>query len=307
VNIHTNGLSIHVQDSGSGPAVLLLHGVPDSTHLWRHQIPVLNAAGFRTIAPDLRGFGQSDRPTDTAAYALPNIIADVVGILDELDVPRVHVVGHDWGATIGWAMAAMMPDRVESLVAFTVGHPSGFFADPMAQRERSWYMLFFQTPGVAEEALRRDGCQLFRQLLRESGDLERYLLDLERPGALTAVLSWYRANLSAEAFGAANPIPLPPVACPVMGVWAAGDAYLTEAQMVASASHCLGPWRYERLEGVDHWIPIAAPETTNRLLLDFLGVASTNATPVGQVEQVQPRVRILCASHDDIFGLEPDL
>jgi pimeloyl-ACP methyl ester carboxylesterase len=137
MKIETNGVSISVQDSGSGPAVLLLHGFPDSGYLWRHQVPALNAAGLRTIVPDLRGFGESDRPSDVADYALPNVIGAVLGVLDVLHVAQVHVVGHDRGAAVAWALGAIQPQRVKGLLALTVGHPSGFFADPIGQRERS--------------------------------------------------------------------------------------------------------------------------------------------------------------------------
>lgn len=220
--------------------------------------------------PDLRGFGESDRPEGIASYAMPLILGDVLGMLDALGIERANVVGHDWGAAVGWALAATAPSRVARLVALTVGHPSGFFADPMDQRERSWYMLFFQHTGVAEEALRSDDWRLFRQFGRGEGDLDAYLRDLDRLGALTAALNWYRANTPAEAFGAANPMPLPPVSCPVLGVWAARDHFLGEAQMLASAAHCHGGWRYERIADAGHWIPLEKPEALNRLVLDFL-------------------------------------
>jgi len=270
MDIEVNGLRLHVLDEGDGEPVLLLHGFPDSGQLWRHQVPALTAAGFRAIAPDLRGFGESDRPEGVDSYGMPLIVGDVLGVLDAAGIERANVVGHDWGAAVGWALAAMAPSRVSRLVALTVGHPSGFFTDAMGQRERSWYMLFFQHAGVAEDALRRDDWRLFRQWARGQGDLDVYLRDLDRPGALTAALNWYRANTPAEAFGVVNPIPLPPVSRPVLGVWAARDHFLGEAQMLASEAHCLAGWRYERIEAAGHWLPLDAPEELNRLVLGFL-------------------------------------
>ncbi|MGH8885748.1 MAG: alpha/beta fold hydrolase [Egibacteraceae bacterium] len=274
MRIEINGLSFHVIDEGQGPPVLLLHGFPDSSHLWRQQIPALTRAGYRVIAPDLRGFGASDRPENVEDYALPLLLGDVVGVLDALGVERATVVGHDWGAALGWTLAALIPDRVEHLVALTVGHPNGFFADPIGQRRLSWYILFFLFPGVAEEALLRDDWALFRTFVRGEGDFDRYLRDLERPGALTAGLNWYRANISPQAFGQDNPMTLPPVGCPVMGIWASRDVALGEAQMLASATHVTGPWRYERLDGVGHWIPLEAPDCLNQLLTDFIPAPS---------------------------------
>jgi pimeloyl-ACP methyl ester carboxylesterase len=269
MKITVNGLSFNVEVEGEGPAVLLLHGFPDSSALWRHQMPALAQAGFRVIAPDLRGFGASDRPEGVDNYKLEVLVGDVLGVLAALGVDRACVVGHDWGAALGWALAAVAPQQVERLAALSVGHPAGYFTDAIRQREMSWYMLFFLFPGVAEEALPRDDWALFRTWLPHAADMDRYIADLSRPGALTAGLSWYRANLSAESFGQANPMPLPHVACPVLGIWSDGDAYCGEAQMLASSDRVTGPWRYERVEGAGHWIPLDAPKALEKLLLDF--------------------------------------
>jgi pimeloyl-ACP methyl ester carboxylesterase len=269
--MEVNGLSLNVVVERDGTPVLLLHGFPDSWHLWRHEIPVLAEAGLRVIAPDLRGFGESDRPEAVEAYALPAVLGDVVGILDALGVERVRVVGHDWGAAVAWGMAALAPHRVERLVALSAGHPATFRTPTVRQREMSWYMLLFQFPGVAEEALRRDEWRLLRELTRGNGDVERNIADLSRPGALTAGLNWYRANVPPRVLFGAEPVALPPVACPTLGVWSTGDHYLSEELMVGSEHHVRGPWRYERIEGASHWIPLDAPEKLNALLLEFLG------------------------------------
>jgi pimeloyl-ACP methyl ester carboxylesterase len=256
--IEANGLSFSVVDAGEGPAVLLLHGFPDSSELWRHQVPALVDAGYRVIAPDLRGFGDSDRPEGADQYVLPLLLLDVVSILDGLGEPRVSVVGHDWGAALSWGMAALVPDRVERLVALSVGHPSAYFAlGGLEQLERSWYMLFFQFEGVAEDGLRADDWALFRRWTH-GGDTARHLADLSRPGALTAGLNWYRANIAPAGFASPGP-PLPPVTCPVLAVWSDGDHHCLEPQMVASGRF------------VDsHWIPLDAPDRLNELLLGFL-------------------------------------
>jgi pimeloyl-ACP methyl ester carboxylesterase len=270
VQIILNELSFHVVCEGEGPAVLMLHGFPDSSALWRHHIPALTTAGYQVIAPDLRGFGASDRPADVAAYRMEVLVGDVLGILDALGAQQVSVVGHDWGAAVGWALAMFAPQRVQRLAALSVGHPAGYFTDTMTQREKAWYVLFFQFAGIAEDALRRDDWALFRVFLREQGDVDRYLTDLDRPGALTAALNWYRANLPANVFGQLTPRSLPSVQCPVLGVWSDGDHYCGEVQMQASAHHVAGPWRYVRIEGASHWIPLDAPNTLTTLLLDFL-------------------------------------
>jgi pimeloyl-ACP methyl ester carboxylesterase len=269
VRVPVGDVTLEVEDQGSGPPVLLLHGWPDRGRLWRHQVGALGAAGFRTVVPDLRGFGDSDKPEDVAAYGLPNLVGDVLGLLDHLGVERAHVVGHDWGAALAWVTATLAPDRVESLVALSVGHPGAFSAAGLPQREKSWYMLLFQFEGVAEELLSRDDWRLFREWLRGEGDVERYVADLSRPGALTAGLSWYRASMH-PARQLEPQRSVPPVAAPTLGIWSSGDRYLTEAQMVESAEHVTGPWRYERVDGASHWMQLDATERVNALLVDFV-------------------------------------
>lgn len=263
-------LDFHVVDEGKGPVVLLLHGFPDSSRLWRHQIPALTGAGYRVIAPDLRGFGKSSRPVGVEHYAMPSLVGDVVGLLDGLGVDRAHVVGHDWGAALAWATAAVLPQRVRSLTAISVGHPAVFATLPIEQHERSWYMLLFQFEGTAEALLTRHDWALFRALMRNQGDTAYAIDELSRPGALTAALSWYRANVSPTAQLAEQPS-LPPVSAPTLGIWSDGDVFLLEEGMKRSASFVVGaPYRYEKIESASHWVPIDAPDKLNSLLLDFL-------------------------------------
>ncbi|MBW3557630.1 MAG: alpha/beta hydrolase [Actinobacteria bacterium] len=259
---------LHVVDEGAGRPVVLLHGFPDSAAVWRHQSPALVDAGFRTIAPDLRGFGRSPKPERVEEYAVTMVVGDVLALMDDLGVEQADVVGHDWGSAVGWVLAAIAPDRVRRLVAVSVGHPAVRPHLGVEQREKSWYMLFFQFP-EAEQLLAADDWKLFRQLLREDGDMDSYLADLSRPGALTAALNWYRANLSPR-LQLSPPPPLPPVTVPVMGIWSTGDHYLVEDHVRLSERFVSGPWRYERIEGASHWIPLDAPERLNELLIDFL-------------------------------------
>ena len=264
----TNGVGIEFDVTGSGQPVLLLHGFPDTGRLWRHQVPALVDAGFQVIVPDLRGYGRSDKPAEVEAYAAPLLTQDVLGVLDTAGIERTHVVGHDWGAALAWVFAALVPDRVDHLVAMSVGHPTAFRTAGYRQREKSWYMFFFQFAGVAEEWLSADG---WAEVRKWSGhpDVDAVVAELEASGSLTPGLNWYRANLPPRAW-VDPPLPLPPVQAPTMGIWSSGDFALTEEQMTGSAEHVAGPWRYERVEGPGHWLQLEAPGEINRLLLDFL-------------------------------------
>jgi pimeloyl-ACP methyl ester carboxylesterase len=265
--IHLNGISIHVEEHGTGKPALLLHGWPDSAYLWRNQIPFLVNNGFRVITPDLRGFGRSERPEGVSAYALQNAVGDALGVLDACGVTAADVVGHDWGAAVAWLTAALHPDRVRKLVVLSVPHPLA--PRTLRQREMAWYQLFFQFEGIAEAWLQHDDWALFREMLRGNGDLDRYIADLSRENALTASLNWYRANLAPRPPGS---LPnLPPVQAPTLGIWSTNDHYLDGERMKISNRFVTGPWRYEQIDGASHWIPLDAPDRLNQILIEWLG------------------------------------
>ena len=269
MRVALDDVTLELEDTGAGSPVLLLHGWPDTAHVWRHQVPALAADHYRVLAPDLRGFGGSSRPAEVEAYVAPRMVGDVIGLLDHLSIERAHLVGHDWGAAISWMTAALVPDRVASVTALSVGHPASFRAAGWRQRERSWYMLLFQFPGVAEQWLSADGFRNLREWSRHP-DIDPVVERLAEPGALAASLNLYRAILPPASL-VEPPLELPPVQAPAMGIWSSGDLALTEEAMTGSAAHVAGPWRYERLDGVGHWMQLEAPEVVNALLLDFLG------------------------------------
>ncbi|HXH95805.1 MAG TPA: alpha/beta hydrolase, partial [Gaiellaceae bacterium] len=179
-----------------------------------------------------------------------------------------HVVGHDWGAVVAWALAALQPGRVDRLVAMSVGFPGAVRPDRQSL-EQAWYRLLFLFP-EAEEVMQRDDWFLTRTLLEGAPDLERYLADLADPAALTAGLNWYRANLPVDVTPGVDTPRLPHVQAATLGLFGADDRYLTERAMVASAAYVDGPWRYERIEGAGHWPQLEQPERVNELLLEFL-------------------------------------
>ena len=277
LEIDNNGVTIHVEVAGQGRPVVLVHGFPDSGALWRHQVPALVDAGFQVIVPDLRGFGASGVPPEVEDYSILYAIGDIVAVLDHLGIDRAHVVGHDFGAATAWAMAAFLPERVDHLVALSVGQASAFRSVGVPQLEKSWYMFFFQFAGVAEEWLSADGWANFRAWCHHP-DADAIVGRWEATGTLTAALNWYRANIPPDGF-IAPPLDLPPVEAPTLGVWSSGDFALTEEQMTRSGEYVSGPWRYERVEGPGHWMQLEAPDQVNRLLLDFLPSSTPLARP----------------------------
>jgi pimeloyl-ACP methyl ester carboxylesterase len=263
-----DGVELHVEVAGEGPPVLLVHGFPDSGRLWRNQLGPIVDAGFTAIVPDLRGMGRSERPEGVEAYRLTNVVGDLLAVLDAHGAERAHLIGHDWGAAACWLLAALQPERVASLAALSVGHPNASRPRTREMREKAWYVLYFVFDEAEELLLRDDAAQL-REWFGPAHDGEQYLEDLTRPGALTAGLSYYRANLHPRRELQPRRR-LPPVAAPTLGLWSTGDIYLAEDAMTRSAEHVSGPWRYERIDGASHWMQLDQPERVTALLLEHL-------------------------------------
>jgi pimeloyl-ACP methyl ester carboxylesterase len=270
MRVSNDGVTVDYEVHGSGDAVLLLHGFPDSRALWRHQVAPLVDAGYSVLVPDLRGYGLSDQPQDVHAYHVFALVGDAVAILDQQGVGVAHVVGHDWGAALAWALAISVPDRVRTLTALSVGHPSEFFAEGYLQHEKSWYMLLFQYPGIAERWLSDDGWANFRAWSRHP-EADAVIAALEATGSLTPALNYYRSTMTPEVVASGPISGLPLVSVPTMGVWGSEDMALTEGQMVRSRRQVAGPWRYERIDGAGHWLTLEVPDRITELLVDFLG------------------------------------
>jgi epoxide hydrolase 4 len=269
-----------VTEQGKGEPVILLHGFPELAHSWRHQLPALAAAGYRAIAPDLRGYGQSDRPAAVDDYAAPKLVGDIAGLIRALGYERAHVVGHDWGGGLAWGLAGAMPELVRSLTILNA--PQGPVSARMRrespeQQAKSWYMLLFQFAGVAEAYLAADDFRNLRRMLYDTAapgtfppDEQRVFLDaLSKDGALTAALNYYRANMPPAALLREPPEP-PEITVPTMIIWGEADAYMSIELLERSAATVTGPLRIERLPGVSHWVQQEAPEAVNALLVDFL-------------------------------------
>lgn len=248
-----------------GPVALLLHGFPQSAWSWREVSPALVAHGLRVVAPDQRGYSPDARPVGVEHYRMTALVADAVAVLDAVGADRAHVVGHDWGAAVAWHLAGRHPDRVRTLTAVSVPHPLAFVEALRTdddQRKRSRYMKDWLDPG-AEKSLLAGGLE--RVFGGVPGvDASEYVARLREPGALTAALSWYRAQSLDDLDG------LGPITMPTMHVWSDDDAALGPAGAHGTAAHVAGPYRFEVLPGVSHWIPEQAPAELSRLLLEHL-------------------------------------
>lgn len=264
-----NGVHMYVVSAGQGPPVLLLHGFPDTHVVWRKQIHALAEAGFRVIAPDLRGYGKTDAPRGAHNYTLELLRGDVLALLDALGIDKVRLVGHDWGAAIGWQLCTVAPARIERFVALSVGHPTALARAGLAQRLRMYYVLLFLMPGLGERVLKFCNWFFVRKFTRDRTQIGYWRRNLRPSGRLTAALNYYRANLRGGGRGARQGQAA--VTVPVMGVWSDGDPALGEKQMRDSGRFVQAEFRYERIAGADHWLQLTAAARLNTLLLDYFG------------------------------------
>lgn len=254
-----------------GELVFMLHGFPQSSYEFRNQIPAVAEMGFRVVAPDQRGYSPGARPASVEAYAISNLVADVVGMADALGKERFHVVGHDWGAVVAWNVGLTNPDRVISLVPLSVPHPYAFSealrSSTGDQAERSGYFQLFASDSAAATFLANDAEGLRGIYAAWSGgglsdeDVQVYVDLLSEPGALQAALNWYGAmNLGPG--GAA----VTPIGMPTMFVWSTEDTALGREGAELTEKYVEGPYRFEVIEGVSHWIPEEAADQLNALL-----------------------------------------
>jgi pimeloyl-ACP methyl ester carboxylesterase len=269
---------LHYVEAGEGPLVLLLHGFPQFWYQWRHQIPALVEAGFKVVAPDMRGYNLSDKPPGVRAYRVELLARDVERLILACGERTATVVGHDWGAIVAWVAAMRHPGCVERLVILNVPHPARFLDGLLSPRQllRSSYIFFFQIPRLPEEVICAGDFALLRSALRRdlvrtgafaAEDIERYVRALARPGALTATLNYYRALLRNP--GETRAL-LKRIEAPVLVIWGERDRFLSRRLAEPPRLWVPNLLRVERLQDASHWVAEDRPLEVNTLLLDFL-------------------------------------
>lgn len=267
-----------VAGPAGGELVLMLHGFPETSFEFRRQIPVLAAAGYRVVAPDQRGYSPRARPEGVEAYAMGELVSDVIDIADQLGADRFHLVGHDWGGAVAWVTATRHPGRIRTLTVLSTPHFAAFrsaIADAATdQAQRSSYFERFARPGAEREFL-ADDARFFRSLFAGAGtaadEIQVYVNALGTPAAMRAALNWYSANVSAAASASVTPAPPPtPIRVPTLYVWGDEDVAFGRAAAEATEGFVAGPYRFEILHGVGHWVAEQAADRINALLLEQL-------------------------------------
>jgi pimeloyl-ACP methyl ester carboxylesterase len=276
--IKTNGIRLHIVQAGprSGTPVVLLHGFPEFWYGWRKQIPALVKAGCRVIVPDQRGYNLSDKPKGINAYCIDNLVDDMVDLIDALDYEKVNLIGHDWGALVGWMLAINHPERLHRLGILNVPHPAvmkRFLQRDPAQMGRSLYALFFQLPWLPELLLRMFNWRGASLGLRRSArglaftedDIRKYKEAWSQPGAMTAMLNWYRAALRYQS-QIKNGMR---VSIPTLILWGVKDLALSYRMARPSLDHC-DEGNLIFFPDATHWVQHEEADEVNLHLLNFI-------------------------------------
>lgn len=303
--VDTNGIRMAVFEEGEGPAVIMVHGFPELAYSWRHQLPALVGAGFRAIAPDMRGYGQTDAPSGVEQYCVAELIKDLLGLLDALQIERATFVGHDWGALVLWQMAMLAPERIEKLITLNIPHFPRSAVDPIElMRQRlgnDFYIVNFQDSDAADKALATDPAHFINMMMRKNqitraqfdqlrpqmkvlsllqvmarsessgdplltdGELGYYSCAFAKSG-FTNPINWYRNwTRNWEALEGVDQV----INIPTLFIGAVDDVIISPEQIEAMRP-LVRDLTIEMLEPCGHWTQQERPEDVNRLIIDWL-------------------------------------
>ena len=273
-----DGLVFDVRDEGpiDGTPVVLLHGFPQDSRSWDRVSPLLHTRGYRTLAPDQRGYSPGARPRPRRAYRASELTADIVALIEGAGLGPVHLVGHDWGAAVGWGLAAQRPDLLRSLSALSVPHPAAFLRAMLtsSQGRKSWYMYFFQLPWLPERELM--STESWERSLRSTGlspeSAARDAALMRDRRTARGALNWYRAMM----FSSPRTVRAK-VTVPTLYVWSDRDTAIGPKGPALTPRFVTGPYTYEVLEGVRHWIPDEVPDLLDSLLARHFDAATAHA------------------------------
>jgi pimeloyl-ACP methyl ester carboxylesterase len=275
--IESNGIRLHVVEQGDGPLIVLLHGFPEFWYSWRNQIGPLAVAGFRVVASDMRGYGKSDKPAGISSYDIDTLADDVAGLIRALGYESAVVVGHDWGGAVAWATAIRHPLLVSRLIILNAPHPGAMRRAilTLQQLRKSWYILAFQLPWLPEAVIRFRDFRLIRQLFRDEPrragaftveDIDLYIEAMREPGALTAMLNYYRAAPGSVRHRIAR---TENVVMPTLVLWGTDDKYLGP-ELLEGLERWVSDLRVRRFPDTTHWIQHDKPDVVTAAILEFL-------------------------------------
>lgn len=278
--VQANGIRIHYVTAGKGPLVVLLHGFPEFWHAWRHQIPAL-AEHFQVVVPDLRGYGETERPPNVADYQPDELVLDLVGFIHAMGKDKAHVIGHDWGGGIAWRTVIQHPEVIDHLVVLNCPHPKMFakaLQSNYAQMRKSWYIFLFQIPYLPELMFQLNSKNTVKKIFKglavqkdafTEADLEAYHQALIKPGAYSAALNYYRAAFRnrTQANSSKGEVS---IKTPTMLIWGEEDRALGKELTYGMEPLFSGPFQIQYIPNSGHWVMEEQPDRVNQLILQFL-------------------------------------
>jgi epoxide hydrolase 4 len=284
IRITANGINFEVATLGQGDRLALcLHGFPEHAYSWRYQMPLLARLGYRVWAPNLRGYGATDSPSEVAAYKTRTLVEDVIGLIKVSGAKEVLLMAHDWGGALAWSVALIAPELIQRLVILNLPHPACFTRElrrPL-QLAKSWYIFFFQVPKLPEFLLgRRHGHVIAGSIRRTSRNaarfpdevLEVYRQNAARPGGLTAMINWYRAAMRYGSLGRLRKGTIPTINTPTLFLWGDADVALS-IRTTRGTEKYVSDLTFRVFPGVSHWIQQEAPEAVNAMIEAWLSGA----------------------------------
>ena len=280
--VNVNGIRMHYVTTGKGSLIVFLHGFPEFWYSWRHQIPFFSKR-FKVAVPDMRGFGETERPTEIDQYRIEKLVKDIVELVHSLGQEKATIVGHDWGGIVAWSIGMMAPGVIENLIIMDAPHPAVFqrnaFRNYM-QMQKSWYMFFFLLQNVPERILSRNNFELLKYVVEISTkrkkmftqrDIERYTSSWSKEGGITGGINYYRSNLNAEFWGNLDEsIPFPKIKSHTLQIWAEEDLFLGKELTEGTSEFVDALFSLKIIPKCGHWIQQEAPEEVNQIIEEFL-------------------------------------
>lgn len=279
--VTVNGIHMHYVTMGEGPLLVLLHGFPEFWYSWRYQIPVLSKK-FKVVVPDMRGYGDTEKPIGIEKYRIEELVRDVVELISSVGHEDAVVAGNDWGGIIGWTTAMMAPNVVKKLIIMNAPHPAIYQVNAFKnyeQMKKSWYMFFYLLPEVPEKVLSANNFEFLNQIFSLSikridkfsqYDIDNYISSWSKEGGLTGGLNYYRANINSDFWGSLDEsIPFPKIKCPTLQIWGEDDVFLGKELTENTQEWIDNKYRLQMISNCGHWVQQEAPEEVNKIMLDF--------------------------------------
>ena len=280
---NVNGIRMHYVTAGEGPLILFLHGFPEFWYSWRYQIPFFAKKHFEVVAPDMRGYGDTEKPNEISEYKIDKVVNDIIELIHSLSKERAIVVGHDWGGVISWFIAMSEPNVVEKLVIMDAPHPGLSLKKGLmnlTQLQRSWYIFFFLLQKVPEKILGANDFAFLKHVFESTinrknsitqSDIEQYVSSWSKEGGLSGGINYYRANLGADFWeNLGQSITYPRIMMPTLVIWGENDAFLGRELTENIGASIEAPYSLRFISNCGHWVQQEAPTEVNQIMKEFL-------------------------------------